>query len=480
MKKLFLIGLVFIFTSTTAQHIPGELTEQLADETGKALKKSKIPADMKLAILYFTYNNGFTDTTKTPLGRDLSKQFEQKLSLYLQKKRLSYKLLTSNKIAEKNMMKFFVPPDDSKEEAKFWEEFLGNQRPDYFITGTYKIGKNYNTLKTVHVKILPNKYVKNLVNAQSLTIPGQVVETPSVKDKLHVMKYEKPHNISEFSKWLSFMMKFQFSNTQDMINLMNFTYQDTRMASQFSKKLTNILEQKLSANAGYKITTKQYLPFVDDKPFKYTISGTYWEEGNNLKMVTVLKDARNQKTIASAENTIPKFVLEKNAVAYKPDNFEKALKDQRIFKTDEIVPSDLNVEIWANKGNENLIYTENDTLALYVRANNKCYLRLIYYLADGSKVLMMDNYYVSPEKVNKIIKLPDEFVCAEPFGAETMVLNAQSEPFVPLMTKEQYGYTFILDDTKQVVMNTRGFKKLNTGKELQKAEQRLLFTTMKD
>jgi hypothetical protein len=105
------------------------------------------------------------------------------------------------------------------------------------------------------------------------------------------------------------------------------------------------------------------------------------------------------------------------------------------------------------------------------------YVRVIYYMADGSKVLLLDNYYIDQTKVNKVIEIPDEFECAEPFGFETMQILAQTKAFKPLLTEKKYGYDFVVQETKAIVANTRGFKKVENKDK--SAEMRLNFTTVK-
>ena len=73
-------------------------------------------------------------------------------------------------------------------------------------------------------------------------------------------------------------------------------------------------------------------------------------------------------------------------------------------------------------------------------------------------------------------QLPDEFICAEPFGAELLQVNAQTEKFEPLNTSKKYGYNFITDDLNEIIEKNRGFKKLDS--KILRAENRLVITTM--
>merc|ERR1711916_40037 len=120
------------------------------------------------------------------------------------------------------------------------------------------------------------------------------------------------------------------------------------------------------------------------------------------------------------------------------------------------------------------IYSEGETMKVYVKMGKPCYIRFIYHAADGSKVLLLDNYYIDASNVNKVYQIPEEFECTAPFGVETLQVNAQSAKFTPLNVREEYGYAFITDDLEEVIAKTRGFKKKE---KVMLAEKRLMITT---
>lgn len=260
------------------------------------------------------------------------------------------------------------------------------------------------------------------------------------------------------------------------IKLSYFTFQETGMNSSFSRRLQISLEQKLiasginidnSVNANQASSSKGTL-----------ISGTYWEEGNSIRVVCIIRNIETGKPIASSEVKLSAEKLAQANLQTKPENFQDAYANMRVFSKGEIEGGDLNIEIWTNKGSENLIFTKGEHMKLSVRANKECYLRVIYHLADGQKVLLLDNYYISTDKVNKVYELPYEFECAEPFGVETLQLNAQELSFGGLRTKNQDGYEFIIDDMQTILIGTRGMKKVN--KNELKAERRITITTMRN
>jgi hypothetical protein len=280
-------------------------------------------------------------------------------------------------------------------------------------------------------------------------------------------------NINDAVYHISHNLGNQIQNKNIPIRLSYFSYQDSRMTSPFSKRLYQSFKKHLVNSEGFKISAAKD---SEDK-MEYVLKGTYWEEGNNIRISASLVDMKTQQTLAAFDNVLAKNVLESSGIQYKPENFEDAYARMQQFSKDEIIGGGMKAKVWTNHGDENVLYAENDTMNLYVRVNRASYLRVIYYLADGSKVLLLDNYYIDAEKVNKVYEIPDKFVCAPPFGVESLQLLAQTKPFEALSTTEEYGYQFINDDTEEVLRQSRGFKRVQN--EDLKAESRLIITTMK-
>ncbi len=283
-------------------------------------------------------------------------------------------------------------------------------------------------------------------------------------------------NISEAARMLAFILADQMTDDIKQVRLLNLSYQDTRMGSSFSRRFSKELEQQLQSEAKVSVVSDVTDPAQGQVP--NFITGTYWEDGNALKIIVVLKNQQTNKTLASAETKLEINWLTQNNLNYKPENFQEAYSNMKAFKTDEVTGGGLIADIWTNKGDENLIYSEGDKMKLFVRVNLECYIRVIYHLADGSRALLVDNYYVSSDKVNMVYELPYEFECAEPFGIETLQLNAQTKEFEKLNVTNQDGYEFISDGLDKILVSTRGMKKVTT--DVLKAEKRVVVTTMKN
>ncbi|MBN1251961.1 MAG: hypothetical protein JXR51_06755 [Bacteroidales bacterium] len=307
----------------------------------------------------------------------------------------------------------------------------------------------------------------------------KVISLKSEIDKeINTINSSVKNSVSDLAFFISQELKMQIPKLDGNISLSIFNYQDTKISSPFAKNLYNNLEQKLISNSNYNIINiDEFKGNVVNKKIDYIITGNYWEEDNFLKIVVTLRDFKTGKALASVESKILKDYCINNSITYLPENFINANAKIKNFSENEIVGGDLNLEVWTNKGNNNLLFQENDTLSLYLRVNKECFVRFIYHLADGSSVLLLDDYYIGTDKVNKVYKLPEVFVCTEPFGAELLQVNAQTEKFPAIETENKYGYDFIIENFASVLEKSRGFKKIDD--EMMKAENTLIITTMR-
>lgn len=308
-------------------------------------------------------------------------------------------------------------------------------------------------------------------------------ELNSIENSIHnaIMLLQKSdqNTLDEACYFLASGLKLKLKPAGKNIRVANFTFQDTKMSSLLSRRLTATLEEKLSS-LDFPVNT---LPVsvsgnknINDETLHLT--GTYWEEGLNLKIIAILRDISGN-IIASNEALLPIQWTITNNINYKPDNYSEAIANMLVYSKSMVINNGgLSLEISTSKGNENPLFIEGDTMVLYIRTNKPCYVRVIYHFADGNKVLFLDNYYVANDMVNKIIEIPQKFECFEPYGVEFLLANAQSEPFKPLKTHIDSNNNLFIDETPEnVVLTQRGFKPVSN-KDL-KAEKMLTITTLK-
>jgi hypothetical protein len=162
----------------------------------------------------------------------------------------------------------------------------------------------------------------------------------------------------------------------------------------------------------------------------------------------------------------------------KPANYKAALADQKVFSRDEIAGGGLTLEAWTNKQTQGNLFTGGEAMKVLVRVNMPCYLRFIYHMADGKRVLLLDEYFMDASKVNVAYEIPQEFECAAPFGGEVLQLLARTGKFESIRTQQVDGYDYLQDELKNVVAGLRGMKAAKS--KILQAEQRIVVTTMKE
>ncbi|OFY16558.1 MAG: hypothetical protein A2X11_12675 [Bacteroidetes bacterium GWE2_42_24] len=249
------------------------------------------------------------------------------------------------------------------------------------------------------------------------------------------------------------------------------TYQETKMSSAFSVRVMNLVQARIASKG---IRTSQAVNAASGD-YNGILTGTYWKEGEYLRIIYTLRKISTNEVVASAESVLPARWLTSNGIKWLPENFEEAGERNKSFAKDELVGGGLHLEVWTNKGDENLLFQENEEMKIYVRVNRSCYLRFVYYLADGTRTLLFDDYFISADQANRVVELPETFICSEPFGIENMQVNALTKPFEPLNTVEQEGYQIISDGVGAIVAKTRGFKRASD--QVLKAERRLTIST---
>jgi hypothetical protein len=155
--KSTLCYLLFAFivptnTSVFSQSLNLEnICENAAQKSMKVIKK-QLPNNAKIALCLFTGTNYKNDAIKTALGIKITEAFYHQLILKTKK---DYQIIFpdgfSNKVLSDASSKYFEPPKNAEDEAKFWQSYLNGQKPDYFITGQYALENNHLLLKNIFI-----------------------------------------------------------------------------------------------------------------------------------------------------------------------------------------------------------------------------------------------------------------------------------------------------------------------------------------
>jgi len=314
------------------------------------------------------------------------------------------------------------------------------------------------------------------------------ISLTKIREALERLVQKPIHNAEDFAWNIAYDLMEQLKITNASILVMPFIYRDTKMSSQFARYFKPILETKIFELAKWKIVQQASgiqpksndiaREFAVASGADYVLSGSYWEETGGIKFVVTLRNVDDGAITASVIASLDSSIVSDIPYSFKPENAVQALADQKVFSSGEVINGGLNLEVWTNKGNDNLVFTKGDTMQVYIRVNMPCYIRFIYHLADGKRALLLENHYIKEADVNRVYTNESlKFFCDAPFGGENLQVFARTEEkFEPVETVNIDGYDILKDDLKEFVPATRGFKKVK--QNTMQAETRLVITTM--
>lgn len=288
----------------------------------------------------------------------------------------------------------------------------------------------------------------------------------------HIAKIQQSKDLrsDETQEFIAQNIAFQLKNDSLPIWISNFSFENSGIISPYSAKFAMGLSQKMYSQK-VKLTKNTKLKE------KYILKGFFWNEKEHVKVNISVINMETGDIVAAVESGISKTYIENNSIKIEPENYNQAIKNLALFNENFVSSNGgLTVSLATNKGSENLLFEENDTLKMYIKANRPCFVRFIYHLADGQKALLYDNYHITASQTNKVIEIPQYFVCTDPYGVETLQVIAQTEEFANLEIHEQYGYKFIDGNLQNVLKKSRGFKAVKP--EDGSAEQFMMMTTM--
>lgn len=263
------------------------------------------------------------------------------------------------------------------------------------------------------------------------------------------------------------------------VQITTFTFENYEIIDDFSIKVTSTFRnefQKLNPQLEITVPSRSW-------ESQAQIKGGYRTKGNFVEFSAELYDDKKaivgkpaidllpHKNLAPSDEVVP-------IIAPPKALLEDASEVNRVMENSQAVPnaSGLKFDIITNRGINSLVYEESDTMRLAVRVNKPCIVRLIYRQADNKLILLRNHdFKVNDWETNKWIDIPQDFVCAAPYGAEFLIAYACTEPLEILKTHKEGDYVVIdntLADTKKI-STTHAMK--NAGVSV--VEQKLQITT---
>jgi hypothetical protein len=306
-----------------------------------------------------------------------------------------------------------------------------------------------------------------------LGLETQVAAIGNSSEKLALLNCQKVNSLDALCRRMALQISAQTKIKN--IQVSAFTFQDTDLATPFSNFLSDKFAGVLGESGEHQVTRVSFRGFWNGRDkTPYRLRGRYSIVDSLVRFQVNLVNSENGSFLLAMDGALPLNSLKETGLVYVPQVQAAAVQIDSVLQKEKI-KNNFQVDIWTNKGNDNIVLRNGEQVQFFVYAHKPCYIRLLYLMADGSKILLLENFKIDDEKAGKEITVDPKFECSEPFGKETLILNAQNQPFAPLHTSTQNGYTYILDDIANVVRNNRrGLKAV-----VEKSETSMSFLTHK-
>ncbi|WKN44411.1 LPP20 family lipoprotein [Tunicatimonas pelagia] len=303
---------------------------------------------------------------------------------------------------------------------------------------------------------------------------------PKIEDALRQLISKPANSLDDLAYGLVYQLKQSLDAPLQRVVVSPMLYRESEMASTFSYFFRDRLERELIQYADWQTMRLDDVQFNQGSPtMRYSLRGTYEVSGDQLHLSLFVKDVFAQQVISMATARLNLQVVESAQLAYMPVRYDQNVAEQQQMETYAVADNGIDLEVWTNKGEDALVFTEGERMNVFFRVNMPCHVRFVYHLADGRRVHFFDQY-LEANQVGKVQEVPYDFICDctdAPCGIETLQINAQEESFVPLATQDMGGYRFITEDLGSILQKNRGMKQDGS---VYRAEQRLVITTMKN
>jgi hypothetical protein len=285
-------------------------------------------------------------------------------------------------------------------------------------------------------------------------------------------------SIDDAVSYLVYCLSEQTDAGPALVRIENPTFRDTGIGSPFARYLRQRLESQCTSLGRWQVRSTERMgaeTAIEDGRV-LDLEAFYWDQQGGVKVTALLRDQEKGLLVASAEVLIPARVVKTAGVVLVPDNFTRAMEDERTFTRDEVLTGGLELTVRTNKGGDHPVFVTGERMRVYLRVTMPSWIRFVYHLADGSRALLLDSYYIDGPHTGQEIEVPQEFACDAPYGAEVLQVFASTEPFPKVRTENRDGYDLLAGPLDSFLSATRGRQRGAQG--VLQAERRIVLTTM--
>jgi hypothetical protein len=267
------------------------------------------------------------------------------------------------------------------------------------------------------------------------------------------------------------------------------TYADTPFCGSLSAYLEQALASEMAALGQVKIVDKAAgreairkggmdADLPEALRSQAVVRGVCFDLGESVR-ISLRVTALGGEELAAATVVVPAAIIRQAGLKVVPDNFEEARKALEICNA-RIQASRLKVKLALDRGDGGM-YRKGESLYLFLKANQDCYVKVVYHQVDGTNVVIFPNPYHPDARIQKdrLYQIPPDdhsfdLEVTAPFGVEVVKVMASTEPLDA--PGEAHGMQAVGDDLASLIGQTRGIGLKKA--EAQYAEDTAVVNTM--
>lgn len=292
------------------------------------------------------------------------------------------------------------------------------------------------------------------LNTQRDDIPrDQVPSVDAVRLRLQRLAASTPRSMSQIADTLAAELAAPAPAVSGDWFVLPVEFGTTGFVSEFGHALTTALGASLARQPGVRLAK-------DPASAAVRVQGRMLREGEGILLV-----------LQAGDRVVRHFIEPLSCEAFgrdrlAPPDLDRLLRDKLALHKALGEGSGLRVELRTDRLEDGpVVYRFGDKPRLAVRVTQACTLRLIYTMADGGKLLLLDKHPIGEHQVNRWVPLPLELEVCAPAGVEQLLVQAVTDAgdtrLPPLDVEKRdmgggYVMPVIVEPLDKALVRTRG------------------------
>ena len=198
--------------------------------------------------------------------------------------------------------------------------------------------RHYEALKEVELIQLGTEYIPSLndafaklADAATGADGNSLMAHRKVVHRVEKLQQEPITSLEDITRVVASQLSEQTGSLDSKVSIEPFTYEDSGITGKASRELLNALQQEL----GWKTINRMRGFTKKDQAGQLQLSGSYWENGDEITIRATLRNMNTGEFLASAVVRFFESQL-RDSIAVQPPDYERVRRESDIFTPPEV------------------------------------------------------------------------------------------------------------------------------------------------